>query len=84
MNIIVGYEKAWGAFLGAGSIGAATTLALSLVSLTGAVTVPDEAMIVAAVTGLVSAIFAAIGAYLPTNTEAKPAAEEMPLPPPLR
>jgi hypothetical protein len=58
MNIIVGYEKAWGAFLGAGSIGAATTLALSL--------------------------FAAIGAYLPTNTEAKPAAEEMPLPPPLR
>jgi hypothetical protein len=70
--MIVGYEKAWGAFIGAGSIAAATTLALWLVSLTGAVTVPDEAMIVGAITGLVSAVFAAIGAFLPTNTEAPP------------
>jgi hypothetical protein len=66
---IVGYEKMWGAFLAGGSLTATTTLALWLMGLTGAIPVPDEAMISAAVTGFVASIFAALGAYLPTNTD---------------
>lgn len=68
MSMIVGKEKFWAALLNGGMVTAATTLALWMVSLTGAVPVPDEAAIVAAVTGTISALFAAFGAYIATNT----------------
>lgn len=65
---IAGYEKAWAALLSGGMVTAATTLALWLVSLTGAVSAPDEATIAAAVTGVVASLFAAAGAFIATNT----------------
>jgi hypothetical protein len=65
---IQGYEKFWAALLTGGMVTAATTLALWITSLTGAVPVPDEATIAAAVTGIVASLFSAAGAYLATNT----------------
>lgn len=65
---VSGYEKAWAALLSGGMVTAATTLALWLVSLTGAVSAPDEATIAAAVTGIVASLFAAAGAYIATNS----------------
>ena len=65
---IAGYEKAWAALLSGGMVTAATTLALWLVSLTGAVPVPDAASIAAAVTGVVASLFAAAGAFIATNS----------------
>lgn len=71
---IQGYEKAWLALLGGGTVTAATTLAMWLMALTGAVPVPDAATIAAAVTGLVASLFAAAGAFLGTNSEPSPTA----------
>lgn len=68
MPLIRGYEKAWAALLGGGSITAATTLALWGMSRTGAVEPPDAATIQAAVTGLVASVFAAVSAYVATTT----------------
>jgi hypothetical protein len=68
---IAGFEKAWAALLSGGMVTAATTLALWLTSLSGAVAAPDEATIAAAITGIVASLFAAAGAYLATNTEPK-------------
>ena len=65
---IQGSEKAWAALLSGGSVTAATTLALWLMSLTGSIEPPDAATISAAVTGMVASLFAAAGAYLATNT----------------
>lgn len=65
---VSGYEKAWAALLSGGMVTAATTLALWLVSLTGAVPVPDAAAIAAAVTGVVASLFAAAGAFIATNS----------------
>lgn len=70
---VVGYEKAWLALLGGGTVTAATTLSLWLASIGGAVTAPDEAAIAAAITGLVASVFAALGAFLGTNTPTEPA-----------
>ncbi len=72
MKFIVGYEKAWAAFLGAGMAGAATTLAIWAMSLTGAVAAPDEAAIVAAITGIVAAVFAGVLAFIATTTPTPP------------
>lgn len=69
---IVGYEKAWAALLGGGSVTAATTLALWLMSLSGAISVPDEAAISAAVTGIVASLFSAAGAFIATTTPTEP------------
>lgn len=68
---IVGYEKFWLALLNGGLSTAVTTFALWAMSLTGSVPVPDETTIVAAVTGVVASLFAALGAYFGTNTEVK-------------
>lgn len=65
---IRGSEKAWAALLSGGSVTAATTLALWLMSLTGSIEPPDAATISAAVTGMVASVFAAAGAYLATNS----------------
>ena len=81
---VSGYEKAWAALLGGGTVTAATTLALWATSLTGAVEAPDAATIAAAVTGLVASLFAAAGAYIATNSPAEPTSDETPLPPPLQ
>jgi hypothetical protein len=68
---IAGFEKAWAALLSGGMVTAATTLALWLTSLTGAVPVPDAATIAAAVTGMVASLFSAAGAYIATTSETK-------------
>lgn len=67
--MIAGYEKAWAALLGGGMVTAATTLALWLTSLTGAIEAPTAETITAAVTGVVASIFAAAGAFIATNTD---------------
>jgi hypothetical protein len=72
MAILQGYEKAWAALLGGGMMTSATTVALWAASLNGAVSVPDEAMIVAAISGIVTSIFAALGALIATNTQGQP------------
>ena len=72
MKFIEGYEQFWGAVLAGGAVTAATTLALWATSLTGAVDAPDKATLAAAVTGVITALAAGIGAYLPTNTQAPP------------
>lgn len=76
--MIKGYEKAWGALLGGGMMTAATTFALWATSASGAVTAPDEAAIVAAVTGVISSLFAAAMAFLATNTPLEPPAPAEP------
>lgn len=63
-----GYEKFWSALLSGGFVAAASTLALYVASLAGAVDAPDRAAIASAITGLVTALAAAAGAYLATNT----------------
>ena len=63
-----GYEKFWSALLSGGFVAAARTLALFVASLTGAVDAPDRATIAAAITGAVTALAAAAGAYLATNS----------------
>jgi hypothetical protein len=70
--MIQGYEKAWAALLGGGMMTAATTMALWTASLGGAVTAPDEATIVAAISGTITSIFAALGALIATNTQGQP------------
>jgi len=85
MTFFRGYEKAWLALLGGGAVTAATTLALWMMSITGAVTPPDETTIVAAVTGLIGALAAAAGAFLGTNsapTEAEPNRNQVGVPMP--
>ncbi len=72
MMRLQGYEKAWAALLGGGMMTAATTLALWVASLSGAVDAPDKAAIVAAVSGTVTSIFAALGALIATNTQGQP------------
>lgn len=68
MSLIQGKEKAWNALVNGGFVTTASTLALYLASLAGAVSAPDEAAIVAAITGGVASFAAAIGAYLATNS----------------
>ena len=65
---IAGMEKFWSALLSGGFVAAASTLALYLASLGGVVGAPDEATIAAAITGLITSLAAAGGAYLATNT----------------
>lgn len=67
---IAGFEKFWSALLSGGFVAAVSTLALYLTSLTGAVDAPDKATIASAVTGVVTALAAAAGAYLATNSPA--------------
>ena len=67
--MIAGYEKAWAALLGGGMVTAATTLALWVTSLSGAIEPPSPEVIAAAVTGVVASLFSAAGAYVATNTD---------------
>lgn len=65
---IIGYEKAWLAFLAGGAATAAQVLALWVMSLTGAIPAPGAEAIAAGVTGIVASAFAAAGAFFGTNT----------------
>lgn len=76
--MIAGKEKAWSALLAGGTVTAATTFAIWLMSLTGAIEAPGPDAIHAAVTGIVASVFAAMGAYVATNTV--PADKPMPAP----
>jgi hypothetical protein len=68
MKAVAGYEKAWASLL-AGSVIPLQTLALWLASIAGAVPAPAAPDVQAAITGIVSALLGAAGAYLATNTE---------------
>ena len=68
MNAMEGYEKAWAAFLGGGIVTAITTLSIWGMSVTGAVSAPDETAIIAAITGFIGSVFAGLGAYIARNT----------------
>ena len=65
---IAGYEKFWAALLGGGMATAAQVLALWSFSATGAFPSPGPEAIANAVTGIVTALFAAAGAYLAANS----------------
>lgn len=67
-NIFVGYEKAWNALFNGGLSAVMTTIMLGVLSRFDLVTAPDETAIIAAVSGFVSAISAAVGAFTATNT----------------
>lgn len=66
--MIRGYEKFWAALLGGGMATAVTILAQLAVSRTGAFEAPGPDEIQGAISGIVTALFAAAGAYLATNT----------------
>lgn len=72
MKLVLGKEKFWAALLGGGMATAINVFALWGFSQTGAFPGPGPEAIAAAVSGIVSAIFAAAGAYLATNTPAVP------------
>jgi hypothetical protein len=65
---IKGYEKAWGAGVMGGTPGFVAALILAALSYHQPELYPGIDAIRAAVVGLVSAPFAAFGAYLATNT----------------
>lgn len=69
-KLVLGKEKFWAALLGGGMATAINVLALWAFSATGAFPSPGPEALAAAVSGIVSAIFAAAGAYLATNTTA--------------
>ena len=73
-SLIEGREKFWAALLGGGMATAINVLALWLFAQTGAFPSPSPEALAAAVSGIVSAIFAAAGAYLATNTTPEPPA----------
>jgi amino acid permease len=66
--MVRGYEKAWAALLAGGAVATMQVLALWGMSLFGAIPAPESAQIASAVTGLVSAIAAAAGAYIATTS----------------
>ena len=71
---IRGYEKAWTTF-NTGMTVPVTTIALMAVSLTDMIEAPPEALIVAAVIGIVSTIFQTGNAFIAANSKPEERAE---------
>ncbi len=68
MGMLAGYEKFWSALLSGGFVAAINTIILYMASIPGIVDAPDKATISAALTGLVTALAAAFGALIATNS----------------